>query len=112
MSTDPRIALESLTSTLQEHLAAATGKRGDSDPVLDVAYQSLADAFEDYEDALYEATGEVTPLDLFDDDDDDDDGADSEEDVYDPDEFEQDDEVDDFEDEELAAAESNAGGSA
>lgn len=111
MSTDPRIALESLTSTLQEHLAAATGKRGDSDPVLDAAYQSLADAFEDYEDALYEATGEVTPLDLFDDDDDDD-GEDSEEDVYDPDEFEQDDEVDDFEDEELAAAESNAGGSA
>lgn len=71
MSTDPRVSLEALISTLQEHLAAATNKRGDEDPTLEHAYYGLADAFEDYEDALYDATGEVTPLDIFDDDDDD-----------------------------------------
>ena len=32
----------------------------------------MADAFENYEDALYADTEEVTPLDLFDDDEDDD----------------------------------------
>ncbi len=73
MSTDPRVSLEALLSALQEHLAAATNKRGDDDPALEHAYYALADSFEAYEDALYDATGEVTPLDIFEDDDDDDD---------------------------------------
>ena len=73
MSTDPRVSLEALISALQEHLAAATNKRGDDDPALELAYYALADVFETYEDALYEATGEVTPLDIFEDDDDDED---------------------------------------
>ncbi|HIW45483.1 MAG TPA: hypothetical protein H9884_01065 [Candidatus Yaniella excrementigallinarum] len=71
MSTDPRVSLEALIAALQEHFAAATNKRSDDDPSLEHAYYALADAFESYEDALYEATGEVTPLDIFEDDDDD-----------------------------------------
>lgn len=70
MSTDPRVSLDALVSALQEHFAAATNKRGEDDPTLEHTYYALADAFEGYEDALYDATGEVTPLDIFEDDDD------------------------------------------
>lgn len=73
MSIDPRVALEAFVSALQEHLAAATGKRGDDDPALETAYFNIADAFDAYEDALYAATGEYTPLDVLDEDDEDDD---------------------------------------
>lgn len=76
MSTDPRVSLEALISALQEHLAAATNKRGDDDPALEHAYYALADAFEGYEDALYDATSEVTPLDVFEEEDDDEDDDD------------------------------------
>lgn len=78
MSIDPRVSLEALISALQEHLAAATNKRGDEDPALEHAYYALAEAFEAYEDALYDATAEVTPLDIFEDDDEDDDEDDFE----------------------------------
>ena len=80
MSTDPRVSLDALVSALQEHFAAATNKRGEDDPTLEHTYYALADAFEGYEDALYDATGEVTPLDIFEDEDDDDDFDDYEDD--------------------------------
>ncbi|HEY4557873.1 MAG TPA: hypothetical protein VIG82_06750 [Enteractinococcus sp.] len=101
MSTDPRVSLEALISALQEHLAAATNKRGDDDPALEHAYYALADAFEGYEDALYDATGEVTPLDVFEDEDDEDD-VDFEdfddEDDYDELDIEDEDDLDDEDD--------------
>jgi len=83
MSTDPRVSLEALIAALQEHFAAATNKRSEDDPSLEHAYYALADAFESYEDALYEATGEVTPLDVFEDDDDDFSDFDDDEDDFD-----------------------------
>ncbi|NUL47079.1 hypothetical protein F7P69_18005 [Cellulosimicrobium funkei] len=70
MSIDPRVALEALVSAFEEHLAAATGKRDDDDPAVESAFFRVADSFEAYEDALYAATGEFTPLDVYDDDDD------------------------------------------
>lgn len=88
MSIDPRVSLDALVSALQEHFAAATNKRGEDDPTLEHTYYALADAFEGYEDALYDATGEVTPLDVFEDDDDENDDFDD----YDDDE----DDFDDF----------------
>ena len=88
MSTDPRVSLDALVSALQEHFAAATNKRGEDDPTLEHTYYALADAFEGYEDALYDATGEVTPLDIFEDeDDDDDDDDDFDDDDDDEDDF-------------------------
>ncbi|WP_026818471.1 hypothetical protein [Arthrobacter castelli] len=72
MSIDPRVALQSLTSALEEHLAAATSRRSDADPAVESAYIAIADAFEAYEEALYDAYSEVTPLVIYDDDDDDD----------------------------------------
>jgi hypothetical protein len=70
MSIDPRVALSSLTTALEEHLIAASNRRGDGDPSVEAAFFAVADAFEVYEDALYEAYNEVTPLQVFDDEDD------------------------------------------
>ncbi|WP_426938392.1 hypothetical protein ACQCSV_10465 [Pseudarthrobacter sp. S3] len=83
MSIDPRVALQSLTTALEEHLIAASNRRGDGDPSVEAAFFAVADAFEVYEDALYEAYSEVTPLQVFDDDEDEDDeaGIDDDEDL-------------------------------
>ncbi|MCC9145422.1 MULTISPECIES: hypothetical protein [unclassified Arthrobacter] len=71
MSIDPRIALQSLITAFEEHLAAAAARRGDKDPVVESAYLAIADAFEVYEEVLYDAYGEVTPLEIYEDDEDD-----------------------------------------
>ena len=71
MSIDPRVALQSLTAALEEHLAAAAARRGDGDPAVEAAFFAVADAFEVYDDSLYEAYGEVTPLEVIDEEDDD-----------------------------------------
>ena len=82
MSIDPRVALQSLTSALEEHLAAASARRSDGDPAVEAAFFAVADAFEVYDDALYETYGEVTPLQVIDEEDDeDDDDIDDEEDL-------------------------------
>jgi len=72
MSIDPRVALASLTSALEEHLAAASARRSDGDPAVEAAFFAVADAFEVYDDALYEAYGEVTPLQVIEEDDEED----------------------------------------
>lgn len=69
MNIDPRVALNALTTALEEHLSAAMGRRGDEDPAVESAFYGVADAFEAYEDALFASTGEVTPLDLYDEED-------------------------------------------
>ncbi|PQZ93967.1 hypothetical protein CQ018_09805 [Arthrobacter sp. MYb227] len=71
MSTDPRVALSVLISCLEEHLAAVASKRGAEDAALSSAFLAVADAFEEYEDALYEAYEEFLPLSVVDEDDDD-----------------------------------------
>lgn len=73
MTTDPRAALDRLVAALEAHLAAAQQRRGDDDPAVARAYDTLADAFDTYDEALYLAHGETTPFELFDDDDDEDD---------------------------------------
>ena len=81
MSIDPRVALSSLTTALEEHLLAASTRRGDGDPSVEAAFFAVADAFEVYEDALYEAYNEVTPLQVFDDEDEEDEDSDVDEDL-------------------------------
>jgi hypothetical protein len=76
MSIDPRVALQSLTAALEEHLAAAAARRGDGDPAVEAAFFAVADAFEVYDDSLYEAYGEVTPLEVIDEEDDEDESED------------------------------------
>ncbi|MCA4131476.1 hypothetical protein [Arthrobacter sp. M4] len=69
MSIDPRVALQSLTAALEEHLVAVSARRGEGDPAVEAAFFAVADAFEVYEDSLYEAYSEVTPLQVFDEED-------------------------------------------
>ncbi len=85
MSIDPRVALQSLVTALEEHLAAAASPRDDNDPAVEAAYLGIADAFEVYEEALYDAFGEVTPLEIYEDTDEDDSDEDSDEDADDED---------------------------
>ena len=73
MTADPRAALANLTATLERHLEASAQRRGENDPTVVAAYQDVADAFELYDDALLEAYGEVTPLEIYSGDDDEDD---------------------------------------
>lgn len=62
MSTDPSYALQALIAHLEQHLAVVSQSRGSADTAIDTAFGSLADAFEDYEDALYEQYSELLPF--------------------------------------------------
>lgn len=84
MTADPRAALQALTSAFERHLEACSGRRGENDPAVVAAYQALADAFEDYDDALMEAFNEVTPLEVYAEED-----FDEDEDLDDDDDFEE-----------------------
>jgi len=100
MTTDPRAALDRLVAALEAHLGAASRRHGEADPAVVAAYQTLADAFETYDEALYTAYDEVTPFVLYDDaedeadDDDEDDEDEDDDDVVD-------DVLDDLDDDDL-----------
>lgn len=87
---DPRPALNQLIAALERHLEASSQRRGEDDPTVVAAYEDLADAFEAYDDALHDSTGEMTPLVVVDEQfmvDDEDSDGDSED--YDDDEDDQ-----------------------
>jgi hypothetical protein len=88
MTTEPRAALDRLIAALEAHLSAASRRAGEADPAVVSAYQVLADAFESYDEALYDAFDEVTPFVLYDD----------AEDALADDEVDDDDDDDDLED--------------
>ena len=71
MTADPRGALANLVSAFERHLEASSSKRGEDDPTVIAAYDDLADAFAAYDEALLDAYGEMTPLDIYDGEDDD-----------------------------------------
>jgi hypothetical protein len=98
MSDDPRAALSQLVAAFERHLEASSTRHGDDDPTVVAAYEDLADAFEVYDAALYDAYGEMTPLDI-DSGDDDEDDDDSDEDDGTDDEGTEGDELDDHDDE-------------
>ncbi|MCL2802371.1 MAG: hypothetical protein FWD29_00220 [Micrococcales bacterium] len=71
MNVEPRAALDRLIAALDQHFAAAASGRGEDDPSFVSAYQTLIDAFETYDEALYEAHGIDTPFLVYDEDDED-----------------------------------------
>ena len=73
MTADPRGALAALVTAFERHLEASASKRAEDDPTVIAAYDDLADAFAAYDEALLQAYGEMTPLDVYDGDDDGDD---------------------------------------
>ena len=100
MSADPRAALNQLVAAFERHLEASSTRHGDDDPTVVAAYEDLADAFEEYDGALYDAYGEMTPLDIYSGDDDGDDPDDDDDDDSDDDARDEDaDELDDHDDE-------------
>jgi hypothetical protein len=99
MTSDPRAALDRLVAALEAHLQAASRRTGEADPAVVSAYQTLADAFETYDEALYAAYDEVTPFVLYEDaedadDDEDDDDDDEDDDLDDEDDEDEDDDLD------------------
>jgi pyruvate/2-oxoacid:ferredoxin oxidoreductase alpha subunit len=110
MTVDPRSALEQLVAALERHYEAASASRDPDHPMVVAAAQDLAEAFDDYDEALYEATEVATPLAIYGDDFDgheDEDGSegrvyaglDSDEYEDDADDDEDDDDLDDEDDE-------------
>ncbi|MGF1648715.1 MAG: primosomal protein [Kineosporiaceae bacterium] len=92
MADDPRAALDQFIASLERHLAAASHRRSELDPAVVEAYDTLAAAFERYDEALFTAYDEVTPFvlseeedDEYEDDDDLDDEVDDLEDADEPD---------------------------
>lgn len=100
MTTAPRDALDRLVAALEAHLQAVSRRTGEADPAVTAAYQTLADAFDVYDDALYDTYDEVTPFVLVEDDEDDeDDDEDLDEDDDDLDvDLDEDDDEDDEDD--------------
>ncbi|WP_237206645.1 hypothetical protein [Rothia nasimurium] len=98
MSNNPRAELAHLTAALEEHLNAIINSRGEHDAAVDNTYVAIANAFERYEEALFDAYEEVTPLEVFIEDEDDDDDFDY--DFDDEDDEDDDDEVEYYLDEE------------
>ena len=72
MSIDSRTELTRLLDALEAHLTAVVNRTGEHDSAVDEAYVEIANAFEAYEDALFEAYNEVTPLSVYGDEDEDD----------------------------------------
>ena len=104
MSIDPREALSALTSALEEHLVAASARRGEEDPIVEATFLGIIDAFEAYEEALFDAFDEVTPLVIYGEDDgdfDDDSDEDDEDDDSHDDDEDDDSHEDDDDDEEI-----------
>jgi hypothetical protein len=83
MTAEPRAALSALVGALERHLEAAASRRGENDPTVVAAYRDLADAFEDYDDALMDSYGEVTPLEVYTGDEDVDENEDEPDDLED-----------------------------
>lgn len=100
MTADPRAALTALVAALETHLETAAVRRGEDDPAVVAAYERVAEAFSAYDDALMDAYGEVTPLEVYDedlvDDDDDDEDEFGDDDFDDEDDSDEDDSDDDF----------------
>lgn len=101
MTVEPRAALERLITALERHYEAAGSTRDPDHPLVIAAAQDLAEAFDEYDEALFDSTEVATPLAVYGDDFDGHEDEDEDDGVYtglDPDEY--DDEDDDEDDEE------------
>ena len=102
MTVEPRAALERLISALERHYEAAGSTRDPDHPLVMAAAQDLAEAFDEYDEALFDATEVATPLAVYGDDFDGHEDEDDSDTVYaglDPDEYDEDIDDDDEDDE-------------
>lgn len=73
MATDPRSALDRLIAAFEAHLDVVEKVQDEEAPAVLAAADTLAEAFETYDEAVYEEYGIDTPLVVYEGDDDDDD---------------------------------------
>jgi hypothetical protein len=108
MAPDPRAAFDRFVAALEAHLDAVIRERTDDSPAVIAAVGTLIDAFETYDEALYDRYGVDTPFVVYDDSDEDEDedeydedlsAEDEDEDLDDLEEIDEDDEDEDLEDE-------------
>jgi hypothetical protein len=93
MANDPRAALDRLIAAFEAHYDAVAAAQDGDAPAVVAAANTLMDAFDTYDDALFTGFGVDTPFDIYTDEDDEDD-----------DDFEDDDDLDEeFSDEDQRA---------
>ena len=66
MSPQPREALQQFIAALERHFEAMASRQGGSSAAVDQAYETLKDAFLDYEEAVDQAYEEWLPFELAD----------------------------------------------
>ncbi|MGB8383501.1 MAG: hypothetical protein WCG47_20005 [Dermatophilaceae bacterium] len=79
MTADPRAALETLVAALERHLELAASRRDADDPAVGAAAEAVIEAFDDYDEALFDTTGVATPLGVYSDEDEEDEDEDEDE---------------------------------
>ncbi|MFD1718070.1 DNA primase [Georgenia deserti] len=72
MANDPRAALDRLIAAFEAHYDAVVAARDSDAPGVISAANTLMDAFDTYDDALFTSHGVDTPFDIYTDDEDDD----------------------------------------
>ncbi|WP_448071899.1 DNA primase [Georgenia yuyongxinii] len=92
MATDPRAALDRLIAAFEAHYDAVAAAQDSDAPAVVAAANTLMDAFDTYDDALFTGFGVDTPFDIYSDEDED-------EDYEDDDLDEEDEDLDDLDDE-------------
>jgi hypothetical protein len=73
MANDPRAALDRLIAAFEAHYDAVAAAQDSDAPAVVAAANTLMDAFDTYDDALFTGFGVDTPFDIYSDEDDEDD---------------------------------------
>lgn len=95
MANDPRAALDRLIAAFEAHYDAVAASQDGDAPAVVAAANTLMDAFDTYDDALFTGFGVDTPFDIYTEEDEDDDFDDDDDEDDDEDGDDEDDDEDD-----------------
>jgi hypothetical protein len=88
MAIDPRAALDRLIAAFEAHYDAVAAAQDSDAPAVVAAANTLMDAFDTYDDALFTGFGVDTPFDIYSDEDEDEEYDDEEGELEDEDDLE------------------------
>lgn len=100
MAPDPRAAFDRFVAALEAHLEAVVRDRSEDSPAVISAASTLIDAFETYDEALYDRYGVDTPFVVYDDSDEDDEEYEDDDEDAGEDEGDEDDDLESLDDDE------------
>ena len=89
MAIDPRAALDRLIAAFEAHYDAVAAAQDSDAPAVVAAANTLMDAFDTYDDALFTGFGVDTPFDIYSDEDEDEEYDDEEGELEDEDDLEE-----------------------